>query len=296
MTLIAVPNVSEGRDLERLDRLRAVISASGARALNVHTDEAHNRSVLTVTAAPQELRAAMVSLASAASEIDLRRHTGVHPRLGGLDVCPFVAIEGDPGEAVDVARQTARGVAETIGLPVYLYGDAALREGGLTLPEIRSGGLPALERRAQDDLPPDYGPRRVDPARGVICVGARAPLVAFNVSLRCPLPPAEAIAREVRTAGGGPRGIRALAWEIAEGSSQVSMNLTEPDGTSVDLAFDLVDRAAAQRGIEVAATELVGLPLNRHLPDPQKRAARLLIKPGRSLESALEAVTSDPPR
>ena len=287
MMIVAVPNVSEGRDRSVIAAWTAIVEAQGARVLDVHSDGVHNRSVLTVAGTPEVVPLAMAELAACASSIDLVAQRGAHPRLGGLDVCPVVADRIPMETAVESAKRVGAAIAERARLPVYLYGAAATRVGNRDLPALRKGGLAALEARARWGLAPDFGPPIIDPHRGVVCVGARGPLIAFNVWLRCGIQPARRLAAQVRASGGGLPGTRALGIEMGGGLSQVSMNLIEPDTTGVDAAFAAVAEPAAAEGIEVVATEIVGLAPERYLPDPQKRAARLLLRPGRSLESAL---------
>ncbi len=287
MTLISIPNVSEGAREGVVDDLASGVRDAGGRVLDVHRDAVHNRSVLTCTGDAQGIVGSMTELAlKAAGAIDLTHHQGVHPRIGALDVCPVVPHDEEMGRAVEVARALATSIGGS-GLPVYLYGTAAERPATRELPLIRRGGLEALIRRAAQDLPPDRGPREIDPATGVVCVGARGPLIAYNVWLRCDGPVARSIAREIRTTSGGPPGIRALGLEIGDGLSQISMNLVEPHITGIDVATELVERAAAARAIELHATEIVGSLEERFLPDQDATAARLLIEPGRSLESLL---------
>ena len=286
MLLVAVPNVSEGRDAGTIRRLRAGVEAGGARIADVHTDPAHNRTVITAAAAPEALVEAMARLAEAARAIDLTAHEGVHPRLGTLDVCPFVVDDAPASEVVDVARSAGAAIAARAGIPVYLYGYAATRPECERLPDLRRGGLSGLIERNARGLRPDFGPGAVDPRVGVVCVGARGVLIAFNVWLRCDVSAARRIAAEVRSHP-GLHGVRALGLDLGEGRAQVSMNLTQPDRTGVDRAFDAVEELAAAAGARVAATELVGVPPQRYLPDPDATAARLLMTPGRSLEAAL---------
>jgi glutamate formiminotransferase / 5-formyltetrahydrofolate cyclo-ligase len=289
MSLITVPNVSEGRDLVLLETFTKSIHSAGARVLDVHSDAVHNRSVLTSSGADSQLIDGMTRLARACLAIDFANHRGVHPRLGPLDVCPFVPVDSDIEHATDVARRAAPAIAEATDLPVYLYGAAAHREETRSLPGLRRGGLEELAGRAADGLVPDAGPTKIDMSRGVICVGARPPLIAFNVWLRGSGAAAEAIAARVRTRGGGPHGVRALGWSLSNDLAQVSMNLTAPDETGIDRAFDEVAGRAVKEHVEVVATELVGLVPDRYLPAPDKEAARLLIEPGRSLETALRS-------
>lgn len=276
MALIGVPNVSEGRDAGVVDHLVMGVTQRGARVLDVHSDARHNRSVLTVVGGPMELSDALTELAQrAAAAIDLRDHTGVHPRLGALDVCPIVPFEQPMNDAVVVARQTAGSIAR-LGIPVYLYGEAALRDDARELPDIRRG-----------HLVPDLGGPEIDARTGAVCVGARGPLIAFNVTVAADLQTTRKIAAEVRERDGGKRGIRALAFAFDDRASQVSMNLIDPQNCGIDDAFEEVAKAALAMGVDVTATEIVGLPRERFLPDPGREAARLLIEPGRSLESAL---------
>jgi glutamate formiminotransferase len=287
MTLLAIPNVSEGRNAEVLRTFADTIHAS-ALLLDVHSDPVHNRSVFTATGSSSELVDAMAGLAVAATVIDLTAHTGVHPRLGVLDVCPIVPHRDSISTAIETAHEAGAAIAREAGLPVYFYGDAALREDARTLPELRRGGLDGLIARAQRDLPPDVGPNVIDPRVGVACVGARGPMIAFNVYLGCDGGTAGRIAAAVRTAGGGPAGIRALGWAITEPTrAQVSMNLIDPDATGIDDAFEVVASAASTWGVKIVATEIVGLVPEHFMPDQDAEAARLLLKPGRSVEAAL---------
>lgn len=288
MTLLAIPNVSEGRDADNLRTFADSVEAVGARVLDIHSDEAHNRSVFTITGEHSDLVEAVAALAVAAKSLDLRRHIGVHPRLGALDVCPFVPHDDSLEEAVAAARVAGRVISERAGLPVYFYGAAALRRQTRELPSLRRGGLPGLIARAKRDLAPDLGPRVVDPRWGVVCVGARKPLIAFNVYIESDEETAKRIAAAVRSAGGGPPGIRAMGWLLAPPArAQVSMNLIDPEAAGIEAALEAVTHAASQHGVAVLATEIVGLVPERFLPDPDAKAARLLITPGRSIESAL---------
>ena len=234
---------------------------------------------------------ASAQLARACRAIDLQNHAGVHPRLGGLDVMPFVVLDGTEGP-VAAARRAAEAIWSAARLPVYLYGLAARRPETRNLPDLRRGGLRELARRARLDLPPDVGTPDIDPGSGVVCVGARPPLVAFNVSLAAGEEVARRIASRVRTSGGGPPGIRALGLPTDARTSQVSMNLTSPDETGIERAFDEVEAHARAEDAVVISCEIVGVPLARHLPHPNSRAARLLAEPGRSLESVLQKSSS----
>jgi glutamate formiminotransferase len=282
MPVIAVPNVSEGRDLALLERLSDAVARSGCSVLDLHSDPVHNRSVFTVAGEEAQLIEGMSELACATRALDLTAHEGTHPRLGVLDVCPFVAYKAETDEAILVARTTGSRIGSRCELPVYLYGYAGRRE----LPELRRGGLASLTERAVDD-PPDFGPRSIDPRFGVVCVGARGVLIAFNVWIAADERLARDVASSLRTSGGGPPGIRSLGLRINDETSQISMNLIDPAVTGIDRAFEATKQLVEQRGGRVIATEIVGLPPERFMPSPEKETARLLMKPGRSLESAL---------
>ncbi|MDQ3752896.1 MAG: glutamate formiminotransferase [Actinomycetota bacterium] len=288
MGLIAVPNISEGRRFGKItDAIRA-IEGAGSRILDVHSDPVHNRTVLTVTSGTEALCASMVRLAQAMSYLDLRTHEGVHPRLGGLDVCPIVPFQGPMTEAVSAAHTIGEGIATRAGLPVYFYGAAARRHETSELPSLRRGGLRALIERANGGLAPDAGPCEIEPQRGVVCVGARITLIAFNVWLESSEATARRIAIRVRTVNGGPPGVRAIGLAMPGPSSgQVSLNLIDPDQTGIVAAFEAVAAAAGEEGAGIAGTEIVGLVPDRYLPAPDEPATRLLMKPVRSLESAV---------
>ena len=248
--LECVVNVSEGR---RLDVVDAIGSACGASLLDVHCDPDHNRSVFTL-AGPGERDAedAACALARAAAEsLDLSRHEGVHPRLGAIDVVPFVALSGDSHLAVDAARAFAIWFADELGVPAFLYGDAD--------PHHRA--LPDVRRDAFTRRPPDHGPAESHPRLGAVAVGARPPLVAVNCNLDTDdLALAREIAAQVRERDGGLPGVRALGFGLASRSrAQVSMNVTRLEACGVERACTAVRRLAYEGGADVEAVELVGL-------------------------------------
>lgn len=289
MPTIAIPNVSEGADQKVIGRLAASITDQGAALLDIHSDPIHNRSVFTVTAPYEALVAAMVGLAAVSARlIDLTHQAGVHPRLGALDVCPFVPLhDASVDDAIEAAETCGALIAESLSIPVLLYGLAARNDASRELPSIRRGGLTALAERMKSGLSPDFGPAEVDPRTGVVCVGARKTLIAFNVWLRGDPSAARSIARRIRTSSGGPPGVRALGLDMGNGLAQVSMNLTDPQATGIDEIFDLVVDLANQIGASAERTEIVGLVPERFLPDPARETARLMVQPGRSLESVL---------
>jgi glutamate formiminotransferase len=285
MPLIAIPNISESEG-SKVSALVGAVESHGARVLDRHLDDEHSRSVLTCTGEPEELVDAMTSLAiEAAALIGLQQHRGEHPRVGALDVCPFVPQDVGMDTAIRAARETGRKIGAA-GIPVFFYGAAA--DTSRSLPEIRSGGLPRLLARVGRGLEPDEGPRTVDPDTGVVCVGARDVLIAFNVWIDGDLDVARRIASHIRAGLGGLPGVRALGLAVsAHGDSQISMNLVAPEQTGIDRVFERIEALATKEGNRAVATEIVGLVPERFLPDPDAKAARLLIEPGRSLEAAL---------
>jgi glutamate formiminotransferase len=257
--LEAVPNFSEGRDRAIV---QAIAEALGARAalLDVHADADHNRSVFTLAGGERELIEALVEGVRVARKlIDLRRHEGVHPCVGVADVLPVVAVRPEDMErARTCALELARQIGVDLGLPVFLYGELAW---GRRLPELRRGGPAELARRIEDgELVPDFGPATLDLRTGAALVGARSPLIAFNVNLRGSLDVAKEIADLVREDGGRFVGVRALGLELrGAGLVQVSMNIEDWQKSGLAEVFTRIGREAATRGVEVAGSELVGL-------------------------------------
>jgi glutamate formiminotransferase len=260
-----VPNVSEGRDPARLARVAAAVRATpGVTLADVHADPDHHRSVFTFLGEPATVAAGAVALADAVlAEIDMREHRGIHPRIGALDVLPFVPLSDTPmSVAVSLAHAVGATLATRHALPVYYYGEAARRPERRALRELRHGeyeGLAARLGRAAGRPAP--GPARFDPRRGAVLVGARGVLVAYNVWLASDdLAAARAIAREVRASGGGLPAVQALGLPLASrGRVQVSMNLLDHRVTPIPAAYDRVAQAAARRGIAIERAELVGL-------------------------------------
>lgn len=283
MTLLAIPNISVGSPGAELSAATAAIQGAGGRLLDIHSDTTHNRSVLTVTATDGALVDAMVALAVACRSIDLTSHIGVHPRVGALDVCPFVPHDAPLEHAIESAHEAGARIASAVHAPVFFYGAASSRPETTELPDIRRGGLEHLSQRIESGFAPDAGPSRIDPSFGVVLVGARGPLIAFNVWLDSDLPTAQAIAARVRE----PHLLRALGLEMGDGRCQVSMNLIAPHEVGIEDAFERVADHANDSGARVVATEIVGLVPERFLPKPDATAARLFIEPGRCLESAL---------
>jgi glutamate formiminotransferase len=255
--LEAVPNFSDGRDRATIAALAGALGAH-ARLLDVHSDVDHNRSVFTLAGSAERLVESLVAGISCARErIDLRGHEGVHPRIGAADVVPVVAVRAeDVGRAKEAALELAARVGET-GLPVFMYG-----EEGRGPAFFRRGGMSALQQRLDaGELEPDFGPARLDPSAGAVLVGARRPLIAFNVELQTDdLAVAREIAAVVREAGGGYPGVRALGFALpSRGIVQVSMNVEDPGRVALHEVVARVRREAAARGVQAGESELVGL-------------------------------------
>ncbi len=258
----AVPNFSEGRDPEKVARIvDAVRAVTGVRLLDIHSDPDHNRSVVTMAGEREPLLEAAVTLAGAcAEEIDLSAQTGVHPRIGSLDVLPFVPLDGATLEdAARLAREAGERVS-CLGFAIYLYESAATAPHRRNLADVRRGGYEGLAVRSKEpDWRPDYGPVDLNPRLGAAAVGARTFLVAFNVYLDTEdVEVARSIAGKVRERDGGLPGLKALGLSV-KGQAQVSMNLTDLEKTSLPVAFGAVRAEAAKLGTRVDYTELVGL-------------------------------------
>src|SRR5882724_2192618 len=262
--LECVPNVSEGRRPEVVARLIAALSGPGLALLDVSSDPDHNRSVFTLAGEPEALHAGLLSLyAAALDEIDLTRHEGVHPRVGAVDVTPFVPRAGTPmAVAVAAAERLGAALAERFGLAVYLYEAATRQPGRRKLADIRRGGFEGFPAKLADPAwEPDFGPARVHPTAGVTVVGARFFLIAWNAVLEtADVAVARAIARRVRESGGGLKAVRAMGVYLASrGRAQVSMNLVDFRQTSMHAALERVRQEAAALGTRVLETEVVGL-------------------------------------
>jgi glutamate formiminotransferase/glutamate formiminotransferase/formiminotetrahydrofolate cyclodeaminase len=260
LPLESVPNFSAGRDAGVVEELGVVLAAH-ARLLDVHADADHNRSVFTLVGSGEELVDALLAgVACARERIDLREHEGAHPRIGAADVVPIVPVRpAQMDEAVAVAMRLAERIGAELELPVFLYGACAPGRGPAF---FRRGGPEELQRRIDAaELRPDYGPHELDPRAGGVIVGARRPLIAFNVNLRGELATAQEIAALVRETGGGFPGVRALGLDLPTtgGLVQVSMNVEDWE---VAALHDIVARVTAEaevRGAEVMGSELVGL-------------------------------------
>ncbi|OLE31336.1 MAG: glutamate formimidoyltransferase [Actinobacteria bacterium 13_1_20CM_3_68_10] len=259
LPLESVPNFSEGRDRATLDAVAGALSAR-ARLLDVHADADHNRSVFTLVADEHALVEALVAtIACARERIDLRRHEGAHPRVGAADVVPVVPLR--PGD-MERAKRAALALAERVGgeldLPVFVYGELAPGRGPAF---FRAEGLEGLSRRVESgELAPEFGPARIEDRSGAVLVGARRPLIAFNVNLRGELEAAREIAAAVRERDGGFPGVRALGLELPRaGLVQVSMNVEDWEAAALHDLLAAIEREASARGAKVVGSELVGL-------------------------------------
>ncbi len=288
-----VPNFSEGRRPDVIARLAgAVREVRGTRLLDVASDPDHHRVVLTFAGrADAALEAAFESAAVAVSQIDLRVHWGVHPRIGAVDVIPFVPLyNASIEECIALARRLGEELASRLGLPVYLYGAAASDSARRVLSAIRRGGFEGLHEAIRSPgRRPDFGPARVHPTAGAVAVGARDVLIAMNVELKSQdLEAAREIARAIRESGGGLPAVQAMAVPLpSRGVVQVSMNLLDYRRSSPLAAFERVAAEAAHRGIEVAAGELIGCAPREALPpDPVVSLRLRSLRPGQILDPA----------
>ena len=284
-----VPNVSEGRRGDVIAALRAAIEGPGVRVLDQSSDPSHNRTVYSFAGDAADVQNAVLRLFAAAVEaIDLRVHEGVHPRIGVVDVVPFVPLQDAAiEECIALAKSTGAIVGERMHVPVFLYEEAATRDDRRSLSDIRRGGVDGLAIRMKDAAwRPDFGPDRPHETAGATAIGARPILIAYNVNLASNrLGVARRIASVIRTSSGGLPGVKALGMQLDGGIVQVSMNLTNYKETSMTTVFDAVTREASVDGVRVLESEIVGLvPQDALPPDP---ARRLKLRP-QDLDRVLE--------
>ena len=260
-----VPNVSEGADAARVGEIAsAVRGVSGVRVLNVSSDAAHNRSVLTFLGERDAIRAAVIALFEAAiPRIDLTRHKGEHPRMGAVDVVPLIPIRGVTGaECIALSREIGEEVGTRFGVPVFLYEDSASSEGRRNLADVRKGEFEGLAAKmSRPEWKPDFGPDGPHPTAGAVAIGARAPLIAYNINLATrDLAIAERIAKSIRHIGGGFRYVKAMGVDLADrGLVQVSINMTNFRKTPLHRVFECVKSEAERHGVSVVGSEIVGL-------------------------------------
>ena len=262
--LECVPNISEGRDLGKIASIaEEVRKHKGVKLLDYSSDKDHHRSVFTFIGEPEAIKDAAFSLAMKAIDlIDMRVHQGGHPRLGAVDVVPFVPIQGvEMEEVIQIAHEFGKGLGKR-GIPIYFYEEAATSQERKDLPSIRKGEYEGLQEKLKDPKwKPDEGPDHFNPKTGVTIVGARFPLVAYNVNLKTKdLNMAKEIAQKVRFKDGGFPHVRAMGVDLKEkGMVQVSMNLTNYRVTNIPKVYEFIKEEALKKGIEIEGSEIVGL-------------------------------------
>ena len=263
--LECIPNFSEGKNKDTINKIvEELRRASGVKILNFSMDEDHNRSVITFIGTPDDVeRGASVLCDKALELIDMRKHSGVHPRNGAVDVVPFVPIkEVDMNEATAVAHRFGRAFAERNNVPVYFYGEAALDPSRKSLAFLRKGGYETLKDKINDLLwLPDAGPAVFNTRSGATAVGARNPLIAFNINLDTDnIDIAGKIAKSIRESSGGLKHVQAIGVLLkSRNIVQVSMNLTNYKETSIRKVFDAVKEKARESGVDILESELIGL-------------------------------------
>ena len=278
----AVPNVSEGRRQEVIDAFRnAFASPPDVELLDVSSDPSHNRTVLTAFGQADALEESALRLfETSLKHIDLRRHHGQHPRIGAVDVFPFVPLEGATMEqCAALARRVAEKVADRLGVPVFLYEQAASRADRSDLALIRKGQFEGLAEKMKTSFwKPDFGPRTPHPTAGASAIGARSLLIAFNINLGTDrLDIAKTIAKRIRESNGGLPYVKALGLYLEERrQTQVSMNLTDYRRTPISVAFDAVREQATQHGTRITGSEIVGLVPEDALPPEAERSLQLI--------------------
>jgi glutamate formiminotransferase len=296
-----VPNFSEGRDLARIEVLVAAMGGvSGAWVLDRHSDQDHNRTVITLAGKPEAVaEAALRGVGAAAGLIDLNQHRGAHPRMGATDVLPFVPVEGVTMEdCAALAHQTGRRIWERYQIPVYFYEAAALRPERAALEQIRKGQFEDLRRKAPLDpgRAPDIGGPKLHATAGAVAVGARNFLIAYNINLNTPdAAIAGRIARSIRASSDGLPALKALGIALpSRGISQVSMNLTDFEQTSLQQVYDAVRQEALRHGCSITGSEIAGLVPRKAL-DTTAEYFRALsdFSPAQILENRLAAAMGE---
>jgi len=259
-----IPNISEGRRAEVIDAVAAAVrDRAGVRLLNVQSDQSHNRSVITFAGEPDAAAGAAVALMRKAVElIDLRTHQGEHPRIGAVDVIPFVPLGQTTMEECKIlARRVGEMVWSETRVPVYFYAEAAASPHRVRLPDIRKGEFEGLAAKMrQPEWAPDIGDPHPHPSAGAVVIGARKPLIAYNINLRTDdLRVAQSVARAIRESSGGLMHVQAMGVTAVSGLAQVSINLLDTARTPMARVFDLVRTEADRFGVTIAESEIVGL-------------------------------------
>lgn len=287
-----VPNFSEGRDLQKIDRIVAPFRGKqGVKLLDYSNDEDHNRLVVTVVGEPEPLRDAVLEAIGVAVElIDLNHHQGQHPRMGAVDVVPFIPIRNvTMEEAVALSKEVGKEVAKRYNLPVFLYEKSASAPHRENLAAVRKGEFEGMaEKIKQPEWHPDFGLAERHPTAGTVAIGARMPLVAYNINLNTPsLEIAHDIAKKIRFIGGGLRYCKAMGVELKDrGITQVSINMTDYTRTALYRAFELVRVEARRYGVSIVGSEIIGLVPMEALIDT---ASYYLGLENFSMEQVLEA-------
>ena len=289
--LECVPNFSEGRDLKKIEKIvEPFRGRDGVKLLDYQNDEDHNRSVVTAVGEPEALKAAVIeSMGIAIKHIDMRSHQGQHPRMGAIDVVPFIPVKNvSVEEAVKISQATAREAAAKYELPIFLYEQSASRPERQNLATIRKGQFEAMaEKLTQPEWKPDFGPAQIHPTAGVTAMGARMPLVAYNVNLDTNQQEiADLIAKKVRHISGGLHYCKGIGIELKDrGIVQVSMNMTDYTKTALYRVFELIRIEARRYGVNVVGSEVIGLVPMEALIDT---AAYYLGLENFSMEQVLE--------
>lgn len=287
-----VPNFSEGRDLQKIDKIVAPFRGKqGVKLLDYSNDEDHNRLVVTVVGEPEPLRDAVLEAIGVAVElIDLNHHQGQHPRMGAVDVVPFIPIRNvTMEEAVALSKEVGKEVAKRYNLPVFLYEKSASAPHRENLAAVRKGEFEGMaEKIKQPEWHPDFGLAECHPTAGTVAIGARMPLVAYNINLNTPsLEIAHDIAKKIRFIGGGLRYCKAMGVELKDrGITQVSINMTDYTRTALYRAFELVRVEARRYGVSIVGSEIIGLVPMEALIDT---ASYYLGLENFSMEQVLEA-------
>ena len=275
-----VPNISEGRRREVVEEIAGAAAGEGRRVIDLSLDGDHHRSVITLVGEPEGVAAGIIQLVKKTVErIDLRVHRGAHPRMGAVDVIPFVPVRGvSMADCVDLSHKVGKKIAQEFGIPVYLYEESATREARRDLASIRRGEFERLaEKMVDPEWHPDYGEPQPHPTAGAVAVGAREFLIAYNINLATSnLEIAKEIAAAVRFSSGGLRYVKALGLSLENrGIVQVSMNLTNFRKTPILRVFELVKREAQRRGVMVLESEIVGTVPRQALYDVAATALQL---------------------
>lgn len=289
-----VPNISEGQRREVIEEIVGAAAGEGRRVIDLSMDADHNRSVITLIGEPEGLANGILNLARKAVErIDLRKHRGAHPRMGAVDVIPFIPVRGvTMSDCISLSRKVGERIAKELKIPVYLYEESATSEQRRNLAAIRKGEFEGFAAKIVDpQWQPDFGKPRLHPSAGAVAVGAREFLVAFNINLKTSeLRVAKEIAAAVRFSSGGLRYVKALGLHLKEqGIVQVSMNLTNFKKTSILKVFEFVKREAERHGVMILESEIVGKVPRQALYDVAAVALQLKeFSPGLLLEEQIE--------